>query len=352
MFDSFFEEAVRLNREGRPFALATVVRREKPTSGKPGDKAIISPDGSIEGWIGGGCAQPIVIREAKKALAKGKPRFVRIAPSENRSEIQSTDGIVEYPMTCHSGGTLDVYIEPIFPTPHLVIFGSSGVARALSRLGKAIDYRITVIAPEADPEHFDTADEVRTEIELGSDELTDSTYVIVATQGQRDEKALETALGSGAHYVAFVASRRKVAGVFDALRQRGVPEEALERVRVPAGLDIGAKLPEEIAISILAEIVQIMRSSVESTATSETDERGREESDTNPARPTEVLRIGDMSCGHCIATVEEALEGVEGVTVHGVDIGSAEISYDPATVPRERIVDALEEKGYPVLAKA
>ena len=140
MIDIFFSKASRLNEQGLSYALAVVVRNEAPSSGKTGDKAIIMGDGSIEGWIGGGCTQPVVISEARKALLDGQPRLIRIAPSTD----EKTEGIVSYPMTCHSGGALDVYIEPVFPKPHLIVFGHSVVAQTLCKLARAIHYEVTV----------------------------------------------------------------------------------------------------------------------------------------------------------------------------------------------------------------
>ena len=343
MFDSFFEKAIGLNRSGEPFALAQVVRHEAPSSGKPGDKAVIRADGTVEGWIGGGCAQPVVIREAQKALADGKPRLVRIAPTTH----ESINGIVEYPMTCHSGGTLDVYIEPVFPKPHLVIFGASAVSQALARLAKAIEFRTTVIAPEIDPVHFEAADVLSHKIDLDKVPLTRFSFLIVATQGVEDENALECAARSDAGYVAFVASRKKAAAVFETLRQRGVSDDALARVKAPAGLDIKAKLPEEIAVSILAEVIQAMR---ESRQVDLAEDPPENEAVVGTFR-TETLHIGEMSCAHCIMTVEKTLRGLEGVEVLGVDIGTATIGYDAVAVSRESIVDALGENGYPVQAE-
>jgi len=341
MFDTFFGQALRLNENGQAFALAVVVRHEKPSSGKIGDKAVIRADGTIDGWIGGGCVQPVVIREARKALADGRPRFVRIAPSDH----EAPEGIIEYPMTCHSGGTLDVYIEPVFPKPHLVIFGTSAVAQALTRLGKAIDYRITVIAPEADATQFADADVLLNEINLDEVSLTDATFLIVASQGRNDERALTAAVESNSEYVALVASRKKAEALFGTLRRNRLAEDAIERVRVPAGLDIKAKLPEEIAVSILAEIIQVRRQTVHP----EIDASSGKRSDGTDGPAAETLHIGEMRCAHCIDTVEKTLGGLEGVTVHDVDIGAAAVSYDRDVVSRRRIVEALEASGYPVI---
>lgn len=251
MFDQFLSRANELLAKGEPFAVAVVVRYQAPISGKPGNKAIIRGDGKIWGWIGGGCAQPVIVKEALKALADGQPRLVRISPSASPEE-----GIVDYTMTCHSGGTLDIYIEPVLAKPHILILGRSPVAQTLAALGKTIGYAVSVLAPEADGESFPDADLVQASLELSQVRITPQTFVVVSTQGECDEEALETALNSEAGYVAFVASKKKAGKVFDYLKERGVAAEKIKRVRAPAGLDIHASSPEEIALSILAEIIQ------------------------------------------------------------------------------------------------
>src|SRR5215469_8272121 len=153
MFDQFVAKAAELLAKGEPFVTASVVRFEAPISGKPGDKAIIFQDGRMWGWIGGGCSQPVVVKEALKALADGQPRLIRISPNSSPEQ-----GIVDYTMTCHSGGTLDIYIEPVLPKPHILILGHSPVAVALAKLGKAINYTVSVAAPEADRERFPDCD--------------------------------------------------------------------------------------------------------------------------------------------------------------------------------------------------
>jgi xanthine dehydrogenase accessory factor len=262
MLDQFLKQLSGLVAKGETFAVATVVRCQPPTSGKPGDKAIIYADGKLWGWIGGGCAQPVVIREALKALADGKPRLVRISPTAESAE----EGIVDYTMTCHSGGALDIYIEPMLPGPHVVILGRSPVARTLAKLGRAVGYAVSIVAPEPDAQDFADAglDLIHAkDFSLGQIKITPQTYLVIATQGEDDETALERAVGSGAAYIAFVASKVKAAKVVDYLRERGVGSERLNQVRAPAGLNIGAASPEEIAVSILAEIVQVRRGKVE-----------------------------------------------------------------------------------------
>ncbi len=257
MFDEFLSKAAELRSRGESFAVALVVRFEAPISGKPGDKAIIQADGRIWGWIGGGCAQPVVVKEALKALQDGSPRLIRISPM---ADPDSEEGIVDYTMTCHSGGTLDIYIEPVLPKPQILILGRSLVAQTLAKLGKAINYAITVAAPGADRENFPDADLLREELDLSQVKITPQTFIVVSTQGNCDEEALEQALSTNAPYIAFVASKTKAQKIFDYLDEKGGALQRLNRVRAPAGLDIGAMSPEEIAVSILAEIIQVRRS--------------------------------------------------------------------------------------------
>jgi xanthine dehydrogenase accessory factor len=258
MFDQFLSKAGELLADQESFAIAVVVRYQAPISGKPGNKAIISADGKIWGWIGGGCAQPVVVKEALKALADGRPRLIRISPSSSPEQ-----GIVDYTMTCHSGGTLDIYIEPVLPKPHIVILGASPVAAALARLGKTINYAVSVAAPEADRETFPDCDLVQTHLDLSQIKITPQTFVVVATQGHHDEEALENALRSGASYVAFVASKAKAAKITEYLKDRGIAAPRLGQLRAPAGLDIQAVSPEEIAVSILAEVIRVNRAAKE-----------------------------------------------------------------------------------------
>lgn len=253
MFERLLNKAAELLAERQTFAVATVVRCQAPTSGKPGDKAIIHADGRLWGWVGGGCTQPVVIKEALKALADGRPRLIRISPSANPSE----EGIVDYTMTCHSGGALDIYIEPVLPAPHILIVGRSPVAQALARLSKVLNYTVSVAATEAGRDAFPDAGHIQPNLDLQQIKLTAQTCIVVSTQGEYDEEALEQALQTNAAYVAFVASKTKSQKVFEFLRERGVKADRLKSVRAPAGLNIGAGTPEEIAVSILAEIIQM-----------------------------------------------------------------------------------------------
>ncbi|MGB2667269.1 MAG: XdhC family protein [Candidatus Acidiferrum sp.] len=252
MFDQFLSKADELVTNGQPFAVAVVVRYEAPISGKPGNKAIIFPDGKMWGWIGGGCSQLVVIKEALKALADGQPRLIRISPSSSPEE-----GIVDYTMTCHSGGTLDIFIEPVLPKPHILILGRSPVAKTLAKLATAINYAVSVVVPEADRESFPDCDLVQADPDLSQLKITPQTFMVVSTQGEGDKEALEKALRTKADYVAFVASKTKASKILDAFKEEKMPADRLRQVRAPAGLDIRAASPEEIAVSILAEIIQV-----------------------------------------------------------------------------------------------
>ena len=259
MSDQFFHLANTLEKQKEAFAMAFVVNRKVPSSGKPGDKALIMEDGSMEGWIGGGCTQGIIIKEAQAAIRDGKARLVHISPNGDK---ENEKGVVSYRMTCHSGGKVAVYIEPILPKPHILIMGRSHVAMALSKLGNAMGYTVSVMAADADKMSFPTADHHYAPGQLTEEILLPHTYIVVCTQGEQDELLLESALRTEIPYVAFVSSRRKANAVFKYLREANIPIERLQQVKTPAGLDINAKLPEEVALSILAQIVAEKRKEI------------------------------------------------------------------------------------------
>ena len=254
----YFDKAHGLQKSGQPFVIATVVRAEKPTSAKAGAKAIITADGTLDGWVGGSCTQPTVIRESLKALQDGQPRFLRMCPPEQMRGQQS--GVVEVVLTCISGGTLEIYLEPHLPAPHILAIGHLPVVEALSALAKDMNYAVTVVGENATREQFPRADRVM-EFDVDQLRFTPQTYVVVASHGNYDEPALEAALNSEAAYVALVASQKRREAVLDYLRGSGVREATLARLKCPAGLDFGAVTPDEIALSILAEIVQLRRHS-------------------------------------------------------------------------------------------
>jgi xanthine dehydrogenase accessory factor len=255
--------AAELQRRGEPFALATVVRCEPPTSAKPGAKALVLEDGTVTGWVGGACAEPVVVREARNALRDGRPRLIGLL-GEGRRDPARSEGMLEYAMTCHSGGTLEIYVEPYLPKPLLLLVGHGPVVDTLADLGRAADYAVTVLEDAALPGA------------LASRALTWRASVVVATHGDGDEDALERALATEAGYVSLVASRRRAGVILERLRGRGVPPVALSRLKAPAGLDIGAVTPREIAVSILAEIIQHGRTAKAEAAAVETPAAARE----------------------------------------------------------------------------
>jgi xanthine dehydrogenase accessory factor len=256
MFNEFYQIATDLKAQGEPFAAVTVVRNEAPSSGKTGDKAIVKSDGILSGWIGGGCVYSIMMKEVNEALLDGKPRFVRVSPTPTEGGVM---GIKEYKMTCHSGGAIDLYIEPVLPKPHLIVLGKSIIGRALMRIAKAADYRLTVVAEDASSEIFPEADTIKTDFNLSKIPFNASTFLVVATQGDNDEKALAAALSVKCRYLGFITSRKKKETIYNHLKLQGFTDEQLQAIHSPAGLDINGKTPEEVAISILAEIIQEFR---------------------------------------------------------------------------------------------
>lgn len=227
----------------------------------PGDKAIITKDGGFFGWIGGSCAQPLVVEEAIKALTEGKARFIRL--SKNPEKNTPREGLIDLPLNCFSGGTLEIYIEPQLPTPRLLIVGNLPVAHALAQLGKVMDYHVVMVDPDANKTSATVADELLTDISSIRSKITPLTYVIVASHGNYDELALEQALPSNAAYISLVASSTRAAAVIDYLKAAGHSDEEISRLKYPAGLDIQALQGKEIAVSIMAEIVKTRRNITE-----------------------------------------------------------------------------------------
>ncbi len=269
MNDDLLNRAVELASGGVAFALATVVRAEKPTSAKPGASGIVTADGQLMGWVGGSCARPTVVRAALKALQDGEPRLLRLCPPERLGQLPQ-DGVIETVMTCASGGTLEVYIEPHLPRLQLVVIGHLPIAEALAALAKNLGYEVMVMGLDASSDRFPTADRVLDRLDFSQLKPTPQTYIVVASHGNYDEEALEGALKSDASYVALVASKKRTAAVLEYLREAGLTEERLARLKYPAGLDIGAVTPEEIALSILAEIVQFRRRRVDTLPQTQT----------------------------------------------------------------------------------
>jgi len=256
---TIFARAAELEAAGRSFAVATVVAVRRPTSARPGSSGLIHPDGTIEGWVGGSCAQPVVVREALRSLIDGQPRLLRLSkdvPAEGRRG----DGIVELVMTCHSGGTLEIYVEPHLPAPVLWVAGTTPIAGALVELGSAAGWRVSIFDPVAEPAAFPGAVQVVVGSDLGTTDPAANPAIVVATQGVWDEEALAAALSRNAAYVGLVASPTRAAVIRGWLRaEAGIADDRLAALRAPAGLDLGAETAEEVALSILAELVQVRR---------------------------------------------------------------------------------------------
>lgn len=255
MNKQLLERAAELAQRGESFVFAVVVRREPYSSAQQGDSAIITADGSYHGWLGGNCTRPQVLREAAQALLDGKPRLIALSPEP---ELHVRIGVTPLPMTCHSGGTVDIFLEPVLAAPRLVVFGVSPVARAVAQLGKAMGYLVDVVDPDAHPAELPHADRVFTD--LAAAELRAGAAIasaVVASMGEHDEDAVTAALAMRPAYLGVVASRKRFAVLRETLIDRGISAHALDAIRSPAGLDLGGRQPEEVALSILAEIVQL-----------------------------------------------------------------------------------------------
>jgi xanthine dehydrogenase accessory factor len=265
-------EMDELTRAGQAFALATVVWRQPPSSSQPGARAIITADGELHGWIGGACAEPVVVREAQRVIAEGTARLLLLGtPDQFGGAVP--DGMTVIPISCQSEGALEIYIEPVLPVPHLVVVGVSPMARTLASLAGALGWRTDLIQ--------------------GPDFATDSadqrSMIVVATQGHDDEDVLARAVAARPAYLGLVGSRRRGETVLGYLADRGVPQEELDRVRVPAGLDLGKTTHQEIAVAILAELVQLRASGA------------LKQSHAAPA-PAVAAQAVDPVCGMTVAT--------------------------------------------------
>jgi xanthine dehydrogenase accessory factor len=280
------EEIGELTRRGQAFALATVVWRQPPSSSQPGARAIITADGELHGWIGGACAEPVVIREAQRVIAEGTARLLLLGtPDQFGGAVP--EGMTVIPVSCQSEGALEIYIEPVVPAPHLVIIGGSPMARTLASLASVLGWRTDLV---------DGPD-------FAADRADERSMIVVATQGHDDEDVLARAVAARPAYLGLVGSRRRGATVLGYLADRGVPKEELARVRVPAGLDLGKTTHEEIAVAILAELVQLRASGAlprsRSAAAVKPDRRRvAEQHNLAPAARAEAI---DPVCGMTVA---------------------------------------------------
>jgi xanthine dehydrogenase accessory factor len=254
--DTVFDAAQRLQQAGKPYALVSVIKALAPASAHPGDKAIVTADGDIHGWIGGGCAQPVVVRTVREVLADGHARLIRITPN---TDDQSRDlgDVLEFGMACHSGGTLELFVDPVLPLAQLVVIGASPVAASLAQLAPRVGFAVTLVAHEAQKADYPDARCViaSDEIAAAAAQIAPRAWVVVATQGRRDVQALRLALALDARQVSFVASARKAQVLKASLVAAGADAEAVAAIVAPAGYPMPATTPEEIALSVLAAVV-------------------------------------------------------------------------------------------------
>lgn len=252
------ERARELSERGEAFVLATVVWRRGPSSGKEGCRAVISASGQVFGFIGGACAEPVVVREARHILAEGVPRLVFLGTPDELEAVAVREGISYVPMSCQSEGALEIYIEPVVPKPHLVVVGRSPMVETLVEMGQAIGWRTVLVDPDGgSTENHPSAQRVVSKLDFNEAGVDDRSLVVVATQGHHDEEAVEQALLAGPAYIGLVGSRPRAKSVLEFLESRGMSKETLARVKVPAGLDLGRVSHREIAVGVLAELVKL-----------------------------------------------------------------------------------------------
>ena len=254
--DTVFDAARRLQQSGTPYALVSVIKALAPASARPGDKAIVTTEGDFHGWVGGGCAQPAVVRTVRQALADGRARLIRIAPTPDGFEKDLGD-VLEFGMACHSGGTLELFVDPVLPRAQLVVIGASPVAASLTQLAPRVGFAVTLIAHEADASAYPDAQRVVASDDAATvaAQIAPGAWVVVATQGRRDVQALRLALALNARQVSFVASARKAQVLKASLVAAGADADAVVAIVAPAGYPMAATTPQEIALSVLAAVV-------------------------------------------------------------------------------------------------
>ena len=252
MYSELYSKMAEMTAAGQSFAFATVVRVSGSSSAKQGSKAIIDSQGKIAGgWIGGGCAESAVRSEALKCIQQQRSQLIT---------LDMTDELLGVGMPC--GGKMDVYIEPVLPQPELLIVGHGRIAEVLAKIGHLMGFSVTVNDPGADRKSFPDADRILTEdFDLTETPIAPRTFVVIATMHKNDHVWLQKALAGNAAYVALIASQHRSKLVLDYLHATGVAAEKVGKVWAPAGLDLGAATPEEIALSIMSQIVAVRRGS-------------------------------------------------------------------------------------------
>ncbi len=238
---SVMAKALELMELGEAFALATVVWRQAPSSGQNGSRAIVTADGAVHGWVGGACAEPVLIREALDVIERGEPRLIWLGQNDELEGMHIPQGVVTVPISCQSDGALQIYIEPAQVAPHLVIVGRSPMAATLAEMAGLLDWRVDLL----DGSEFSAAS------------CSPRSAVVVATQGHGDEEVVETAVAAGPAYLGVVSSGRRAEALRAFLVDRGVSREQVDAVRMPVGLDLGHTTHREVAVAVLAELVAL-----------------------------------------------------------------------------------------------
>jgi len=277
------EQAAELARRGEAFALATVVWRQGPSSSKAGSRAIITAGGEVHGWIGGACAEPAVIRQARGVIESGAARLLLLGSSEQFGGAVP-EGMTVVPISCQSEGAVEVYIEPVLPAPRLVVVGGSPMAQTLTKLAQTLGWHADLIAGR----------------DFGTRDADERSMVVVATQGHNDEEVLQRAAAARPAYLGLVGSQKRGTAVLGYLADRGVPAEQLARIKVPAGLDLGSTTHAEIAVAILAELVQL-RASGAIAASAAAAPAGQ------ATEATDVTEAIDPVCGMTVLVNQDAL---------------------------------------------
>lgn len=264
------ERIIQLKQEGERFATATVVSRKAPVSSQLGDKALVFEDGRLEGFIGGACSREIIRKQAREVLRLERPRLVRISPEPVPIEASSSHDEICVPMTCASEGAVDVYIEPQIEKKRMLIAGGSPIAIALAKQGKLQAYDVTLVCEEEEkdavayglgdtkPEllHIDALKNWLAELPT---KQKGNLEAVVASMGHYDEEALAVLVKANPRYIGLVSSKKRGDKIIQLLNDIGTPATDVDRVRNPAGLDLGAKTPNEVAVSLLAEMIQLRR---------------------------------------------------------------------------------------------
>lgn len=254
---NWIQRSAELEKSGEPFAIATVIDTIAPTSAKPMSKAIITPDGKMDGWIGGGCAQDIIIDEAIKCIKTGKSSVIRLSPDDEKETLNSYKKNVL--INCESEGTLECHIEPVIPMKTILIFGATPTAETLANMSRLLNYDVRVMGKNVG--ELSLSEGIQTSNNFKS--FNKPSFAIIATQGQGDLRALKIALDSKPEYLGLISSKRKGEKLINKLVAKGYNKIELKKIKYPAGLNIGAVTPQEIATSIIAEIVKESRPKLE-----------------------------------------------------------------------------------------